>query len=640
MRKYLAIGLVCLSMAAVSCRRDKLNPEYLPQAQDVSFSVEMNIFRSGSKATDAAFDNGDLLGIFAGAPIGKTNVKGTVSGTTLTPSSPIQWQAGQTEETTFAAYYPYNATATGQSFSFAVQTDQTTYAAYLASDLRGAVTKAAAGTPVTFSLQHLLSKLVVVPTCEDASETVTSVTVREPVTRATADLSAATVSVGTEKADVKMGAAASGNGGKGFVSILIPQAVQLQLAVTTSKGRTLPFTLTEPATLASGTAYLAEITVAKEAPGPGPEPAEFTISIIDWGSPEDLTFLADDAYDAFSEGKWSVIGTVNGTNWDSDIWMTETAAGVWEADITYPAGGAFKLRKDGKWSTETETHSEAGQPGDATGPVPGDGTEYNLWATDNIDITLPSDGEYHLKFVEEGYLFYATLTSEPAPSISELYLLGEATDAGWSLDDMPALTKSGNTFSITANLKANAKFRFPLQKAPNTWWPCLVRGDAEGTVKIGTGDGNDADQFTVAEDGSYEIVIDVAAMTIAMTRVGDRVEQQVTITELYLLGGATDTGWDLDKMPALEKSGNVFTITAHLKAGTLEGNEVFRFPMQKAANKWWPCLVKGSSEGKVMVGTSDGDQSRQFTVDTSGTYLITIDTAAMTISIVLQTPDA
>lgn len=524
MRKYLAIGLVFLSLAAVSCRRGKMNPEYLPKAQDVSFSVEMNTFRTGSKATDAAFDNGDLLGIFAGAPIGQANVKGTVSGTALTPSSPIQWLAGQTEETTFAAYYPYSASVSGQSFSFAVKTDQSTYASYLASDLRGAVTTAAAGTPVTFSMQHLLSKLVVVPTCEDASETVTEVTVRELATQATADLASASVAVGTTKADVKMGAAESGNGGKGFVSILVPQAVQLQLSVTTSKGRTLPFSLTEPATLASGTAYLAEITVAAEGSTPVPAtPAEFTISIIDWGSPEDLTFLADDTYDEFTQGKWSVIGTVNGTNWDSDVWMTETESGVWEVDITYPAGGAFKLRQDGKWSTETETHNEAGQPGDATGPVPGDGTEYNLWATGNIDITLPSAGEYHLKFVEEGYLFYATLTSELALSISELYLLGEATDADWSLDDMPALTRSGNTFSITANLKANAKFRFPLQKAPNTWWPCLVRGDTDGTVKIGTGDGNDADQFTVAEDGSYEIVIDVAAMTIAMTRVGDRI---------------------------------------------------------------------------------------------------------------------
>ncbi len=92
-------------------------------------------------------------------------------------------------------------------------------------------------------------------------------------------------------------------------------------------------------------------------------------------------------------------------------------------------------------------------------------------------------------------------------------------------------------------------------------------------------------------------------------------------------------------MPQLEKNGSIFTITTHLKAGTLADNTVFRFPMQRVAGKWWPCLVKGATDGSLMVGTGDGDASRQFTVDTSGTYLITIDASAMTISIVLQNAD-
>ena len=637
MKKVSLFALLVISLAAVSCRLGVMQEARKP-AEPVSFTASLNGF--DVKATDSALETGDQVGIFAGDPISVANVKATVSGSVLTPDNPIYWEKGQLKNTTFAAYLPYSASLNSSTSSFSVKADQSTYSAYQASDLMAASATAAPRTVVAFAFKHVLSKLTVVPTCEDPSETVTAVTVQELVSEATADLQAGTVGPGAAKSAIKAGAATEGNGARGFVCILVPQTVQLKLTVTTSKGRSLDYSLTQPSTLQGGTAYKADITVAAQEPGPEPipaTPADFTITIVDWGTPESLSFLGDDDYTQMADGKWSVVGL--GGDWNSDFWMEETSEGVWEIDITYAAGESFKLRQDGKWSTETETHAEAGMPADATGPVPADGSEYGLWASGGKDITLPQSGTYHLKFLPEGYLFYATLTSSQGPSITELYLLGGATDTGWSLDDMEQLTRSGDLFSITANLKADQKFRFPLQKQPNAWWPCLVRGEGEGAVKIGTSDANDDDQFTVSQDGSYEIVIDVSAMTIAITRKGDRVEKAVEINELYILGAATDNGWSLDTMPQLEKDGSIFTITTHLKAGTLADNTVFRFPMQRVAGKWWPCLVKGATDGSLMVGTGDGDASRQFTVDTSGTYLITIDASAMTISIVLQNAD-
>ena len=111
------------------------------------------------------------------------------------------------------------------------------------------------------------------------------------------------------------------------------------------------------------------------------------------------------------------------------------------------------------------------------------------------------------------------------------------------------------------------------------------------------------------------------------------------ITELYLLGGATDNGWSLDTMPKFVRSGNIFSITAHLKAGSLASNTVFRFPMQRVSNTWWPCLVKGSSEGSLAIGYGDEYASRQFTVNQSGTYRIVINVSTMTISIELLSAD-
>lgn len=627
MKKILAFGLAILSLAAVSCRKGEMVP--VRSGDAVKFSVAMNSF--DVKATDNAFEAGDEVGIFAGTPINATNVKGSISGTTLTPATEIKWVEDQTASTKFAAYLPYNAAVTSPSFIHVVNTDQTAYAAYQASDLLAASVTAAPRTTVAFALKHQLSKLIVIPTCEDPAETVTEVVVKELVIESSVDLLAGTVAPGTAKSGIKAGAAVSGNGGQGFVAILVPQTIQLGLTVTTSANRVIEYSLSEAKALASGKAYKAEISVKKASVEPGPAtPAEFTVSIVDWESAEDLAFFDNDApLPNPNEGKWSVIGL--GNDWDNDIWMEETEDGVWEVDITYAEGDGFKLRQDGKFSTETETHAEAGMPAEAEGNVPTDGTEYGLWGSNNKHITFAAAGEYHLKFVVDGYKFYVTPKGESGPTITELYILGAATDNGWDLNGMPALEKNGNVFTITTNLKPDQKFRFPLQKESNVWWPCLVKGDAEGTVKIGTGDENDDDQFTVSQDGSYEISIDVSAMTISLTRVGDRVNQTVQIDELYLLGDGCDTGWSIDDMAAFTKSGNVFTLTAHLNP-----NGVFRFPMQKVSNKWWPCLVKGATEGTVIVGTSDADASSQFSVDVDGTYLITIDVSAMTCSIVIQ----
>lgn len=401
-----------LSLAAVSCRRGGVDSDR--PKDHVNFTVSMDQY---SKATDAAFEAGDQVGIFALAPINAANVRGTVSGTTLTPDTDIMWVEGQTERTDFVAYMPYDATLATTTRNFTVQTDQTTYANYQASDLLASYVNVAAGSTVAFNLKHVLSKLIIMASCEDTEDAVKSIEIAPLAIDASADLKGAAVTAGTNKAAVKAGAAQAGNGGQGFVAILVPQTVQLELTVATNKGRVVEYTLSAPTALASGKAYTAEIVVKKEVVPVPASPVEFTISITDWENGGNLTFI-DKNDVADNTGKWSVVGL--GGDWDTDIWMEETSEGVWEVDITYAAGDKFKLRQDGLWSTETEVHAEAGQPGEATSPVPADGSEYGLWGADNTDITLPAAGEYHLKFIPDGYKFYVTLT-EAAPVAVTVY---------------------------------------------------------------------------------------------------------------------------------------------------------------------------------------------------------------------------
>lgn len=407
MKKLSILALVVIAAAASSCRAGMMRepepdkpPVTVPEA--VEFTVQADGFQQ-VKATDAAFENGDELGIFAGSPISRNNVKAKVSGNSLIPDTQIKWAENQTAGSSFAAYYPYDASITGTEFAFSIKKDQTSLEAYSASDLRASVVgEAKPGTTVAFSMKHILSKLTIALTAEDASEQVESVTINGSAIDASVNLaSELSVTAGTAKEALKAGKTAE----SGFVAVLVPQTVKLTLDVVTSKGRNLAYTLEEPQKLESGFAYRADITIPKEtAPVPAVE-VTFTITTEDWSSGGALEFVSGDVETPQShDGQWSVIGLAG--DWNTDIWMTETTPGTWEVEITYNEGDSFKLRKDGKWSTETEKHDEAGMPGDATDPVPCDGTEYGLWGEGNKDIVLASPGHYRLVFVTDGYHFY------------------------------------------------------------------------------------------------------------------------------------------------------------------------------------------------------------------------------------------
>ena len=49
--------------------------------------------------------------------------------------------------------------------------------------------------------------------------------------------------------------------------------------------------------------------------------------------------------------EWTVIGTVNGTNWNADIPMITNGTVCIAKGVSFQAGGEFKVRKDGGWDT-------------------------------------------------------------------------------------------------------------------------------------------------------------------------------------------------------------------------------------------------------------------------------------------------
>ena len=76
---------------------------------------------------------------------------------------------------------------------------------------------------------------------------------------------------------------------------------------------------------------------------------------------------------------WSVIGTVNGTNWDTDFAMTEDPAGTYTSEaLELKAGEEFKVRQGASWDVNF-------------------GVEFN-----GANIVVEKDGTYKVQLVWDG----------------------------------------------------------------------------------------------------------------------------------------------------------------------------------------------------------------------------------------------
>ena len=387
-------------------------------SDDVRFSVGINHF--AVRASDTAFDDGDEIGIFAGTPIGKDNVKATVSGSSVSvdESNPIKWLADQTDPTTFVSYYPYASTVDDASaYPFAVQTDQVPSGALSASDLM--VANTTADPPASESDQavvhlvfkHVLSK-VVIKIDNQLDKSITSVEFTNVADNAQFNLgdegSEVLGSVG-EPAPSITAAPGTADGDKAvYQLIIVPQSARPQIKVTDEDGTVYLYSLSADFTFETGKRYTAEIAMTPETVA-----AEviFTLEVTDWVDAEENPAFG--SQEVVAANKWSVIGKLMGANWDKDFVMNDNQDDTWSITITYAEGDAFKFRFNNDWTYQygmwnnTDPSAEVKTiEADWIAATTADNPTYTLAdgssEQPNCNIALPEAGEYSLRLCTYG----------------------------------------------------------------------------------------------------------------------------------------------------------------------------------------------------------------------------------------------
>lgn len=215
-----------------------------------------------------------------------------------------------------------------------------------------------------------------------------------------------------------------------------------------------------------------------------------------------------------------------------------------------------------------------------------------------------------------------------------LLVVGDATWGKWSLDRTSVMVRDNdndNIFRYTGWLEADQEFKFLAQAQ---WDQVEYRNVSDNPYDISrlaySDNGSAPDyKFKVGESANYTVTCDLGAMSISVVKAGYQ-QRPILHNVLYLVGSATPGEWALwQSLPLAQDGANPFRFSGRvsLKPGTFkiatncygdynEQKFFFRDP---------------SDNGRV---SEDGTDDRQWTIDISGDYLVTVDLEASTISIV------
>lgn len=238
-------------------------------------------------------------------------------------------------------------------------------------------------------------------------------------------------------------------------------------------------------------------------------------------------------------------------------------------------------------------------------------------------------------------------TLESEIIMPDIYMTGGATTGGWTTNltnlannsnrlkltllDNNHYTWTGQLYAANTNGNNDGRFRFI---CTDKWWDNGYTTVYEETGSHEIGEGEYAIRhhttapahepaFKIMETGIYTIDIDIENNVMNIER---------SNMDLYILGDATETGWDLGKWNALplEKGENhTYTWTGNMKPGT------FRFAISR---NWWPSVTTAETSNPTL---ENGDYAikmvmengRSFSVVSEGNYTLTLDLVAMSLNV-------
>lgn len=256
------------------------------------------------------------------------------------------------------------------------------------------------------------------------------------------------------------------------------------------------------------------------------------------------------------------------------------------------------------------------------------------------------EGEKDLKIIE-GDLPIKTST---------LYMVGDATPNGWSIDNPTAFEPTADDALVFVWEGSLNSGEMKLCLTPGSWDAPFIRPENNGAEisktpienqKFVMHAGDPDDKWKVTEAGKYRLTFDLRNWTMSTAFLGENDKpaiEPISTETLYIVGDATPNGWNIDDPTLLEKkSAYTFVYEGPLNAGD------FKACITKGS--WDVSFVRPSADGckidKNGVESTDfifvANPDNKWKVADAGNYRLTFDLEHYTISAEflgeIETPD-
>lgn len=323
--------------------------------------------------------------------------------------------------------------------------------------------------------------------------------------------------------------------------------------------------------------------------------------------------------------------TDGGWSWDAATVIEATTANekifVWEGELGRGTFKASEIKDFGApFYRPTTPNCEVSDKGVAS-------TEMVFTESPDDQWLVTLAGKYRLTFNTDDMTFNAEFLSESS-SFPSLYMIGESTEGGWSLDNATEITTSIENVYIWEGLLKEGTFKacFTKDFSAPFYRPSIANcevsenGVANNNMVFTT---DPDDQWKVVKAGKYRLTFNIAEMTFDAIYL----EAATVVPPLYIIGDATSGGWSLDNATELSPVEGVdgeYTWTGNLKLGIFKAcsQKDFSAPFYRPSKPNVEISENGVAEND-MVYTKDPDD--QWKVIKEGKYELTLNIKAMTI---------
>lgn len=225
-----------------------------------------------------------------------------------------------------------------------------------------------------------------------------------------------------------------------------------------------------------------------------------------------------------------------------------------------------------------------------------------------------------------------TLTSETVtftvtpydPVSATLYLIGNATNSDWDVDNAIELTPDDDEVATFTYKGAFSEGEFSFITTLGQELPAYGKGASDTEIAYETENASNIKTFAIESAGTYKLTVSLLDLSITITKMDEPAYSQI-----FIVGDAAPCGWDIGNAIELvqdEDNPYIFTYQGVLTAGN------FKFPVNRNTD-WGQDMYMMASDSTMYLHNGGDDDDSKWTIAKKGYYTLTLNLSELTISI-------